>query len=86
MERLKAYCVVNFLSDNSVEVVPATWLSEDQNNCFWPKKTPNNFRTLRDNPESVPLLGWEPHQVQVINAYGKELFVTIYSLNQTTHE
>jgi hypothetical protein len=78
MEPLKTFSVVHFLSDNSVEVVPSTWVSGDQSNCFWPKKTPKNFDTIRDDPGSIPQPSWVAHDVKVIKSYGK-YYIYIYA-------
>jgi hypothetical protein len=66
------FSVVNFDCDNSVEVVPTTWLDEKGRICLWPKKYPNNFAVLKSDPLSVPGCSWQSLEVTLVSTYGKD--------------
>lgn len=73
----KNFVVVSFECDNSVEVVPKTWLSEDKKKCSYPKKIPTNFHNLRTNCNSTPGNNWNSFTIDVIKSYGKTDIITI---------
>lgn len=70
------FAVVHFTNpdDNSVDIVPAKWLSSDGNNCLWPKEnvTPA-FSNHKLNPNFRPKKGWVYHPCVVKGKYGKSL-------------
>jgi len=65
------FAVVHFYVDNSVEAVPSTWLTVDKTSCYWPKKIPANFKSVRDNPLSIPGEVWEIFEILVVKFSGK---------------
>jgi len=69
---LKSFVVVLFPSDNSVEVVPSKWLSEDQNTCAFPPSPPKGFRELQKNPDASPLSDWPAWNIEIKKAYGEK--------------
>ena len=68
---LKSFVVVNFDTDDSVEVVPATWISEDQSACPFPTTIPRNFGRLQIDPNSTPDSDWPVWGVTCVKGYSK---------------
>jgi hypothetical protein len=69
----KNFVVVNFTLDNSAEVVPRKWISDDGCKCFWPitGSSSASFRKLKENPLSSPLADWIQYDIKIIKSYGK---------------
>jgi len=67
---LKAFSVVYFPSDNSIEVVPSSWLSTDQGTCPFPTIQGKGFKDLQQNPNSTPDTAWPVWNVEVKKTYG----------------
>lgn len=45
------WSVVEFIDDNSVEVVPSYWLNK--NKCAWPKKNSKKFIQRKTKPNEI---------------------------------
>lgn len=65
-----AYCIVNFKHENSVEVIPSTWLLDYEQCCHWPPFA--GTRSAADvKSYEKPLLSWTVVQdVRAIHKYG----------------
>jgi len=54
MESLKkTFSIVEFTVDNTVEVVPSSWVSETQENCKYPSPIPKGFLKVQWNVDSL---------------------------------
>ncbi|OXA43304.1 hypothetical protein Fcan01_22144 [Folsomia candida] len=51
---LKQFYVVEFPADQTIEVVPKTWLSDDNKKCTFSSNTPKGFKKLQEDPNSRP--------------------------------
>ena len=69
---LKSFVVVHFFEEDSVEVIPKTWLNNSLDHCCFLKKIPNNFSEIRSNSEAPPNSKWSKFPVLVIKSYGKQ--------------
>jgi len=67
---LKAFTVVHF-EDDSVEVVPSTWITEDQQHCSFPDPPPKGFKKLQRAVGSEPEETWEKFPCKCIKSYGR---------------
>ena len=68
------HAIVNFVADNTIEVVRVNWIVD--NMCWWPPKdlfTPERFKKAVKRTESVGL-NWVKLDVKVIKVFGKSLF------------
>lgn len=66
----KQFCIVEFPVDKTIEVVPRTWLSENNKKCAFPENRPKGFKKNQEDPESIPdplLKIWEAN---VRKSYG----------------
>jgi len=66
----RVFCVVEFIKDKLVAVVPTTWMSLNFDKCFWPTKKDSNLVKLQSNPRSKPDETWSEHDIKVIKFYG----------------
>ena len=59
------YCIVHFTNpeDLSYELVPQTWISDDESTCKWPK-TDQLRRFIKDSVE--PTEEWETCKIDVL--------------------
>lgn len=68
---MKAFSVIKFTVENSVEAVPSTWLSDNNKSCFWPNKSVKNVKKLLADSRSLPGGDWDCFEVELIKEYGK---------------
>ncbi|OXA45205.1 hypothetical protein Fcan01_19794, partial [Folsomia candida] len=62
---LKQFCVVEFIADQTIEVVPKTWLSEDNKKCTFPSNRPKGFKKIQEDPHSLPDPLWKSWEIVV---------------------
>ncbi|OXA49202.1 hypothetical protein Fcan01_15515 [Folsomia candida] len=62
---LKQFCVVEFIADQTIEVVPKTWLSEDNKKCTFPSNRPRGFKKIQEDPDSRPDPLWKSWEIVV---------------------
>ena len=70
--RTMSFAIVEFVDNESVEVVPSNWLMDDI--CFWPAfqaKHLTNAIMRREEPDET----WSKNKTRVIRSYG---LVSIY--------
>ncbi len=67
----KKFSVLFFPSDNSIEVVPSKWISEDKKTCPFPLAGVVNFKELQKDSNSSPDPSWPIWEVVVKKTYGK---------------
>lgn len=68
---LKSFSVVNFLIDNSVEVVPSSWITEDQKHCVFPSNKPQGLQKLQAQAGSKVDKSWPVWEITILKSYGK---------------
>jgi hypothetical protein len=68
---LHKFCVVHFILDNSVEVAPTKWLTDDQQFCKFPSAPPPSFYKIQTNCEAEANQEWPIWKVKIIKSYGK---------------
>lgn len=80
------YAVVRFRGgEESVEVVPTSWICEDQVSCKWPPKTFNNEKIRRLIMSlSKPTPEFDIYPVTVMHEYG--MHVIIYAFLYRTSQ
>ena len=71
MTEMSRYAVADFVDDNSVDVVPCTWLKED--GCMWPPYRNARLENAKKKCED-PHEFWTKYSVRVLNSYGKSDF------------
>ncbi|OXA40659.1 hypothetical protein Fcan01_24605 [Folsomia candida] len=62
---LKQFCVVEFIADQTIEVIPKTWLSEDNKKCTFPSNRPKGFKKIQEDPHSRPDPLWKSWEIVV---------------------
>jgi hypothetical protein len=66
------FCVTEFVDDESVAIVPATWLDEDGKSCLWP---PVRHVSAADNlarKKCLPGKTWKVYSVRVLFSAGMD--------------
>lgn len=72
-----SYSVVEFLEDKTVEVVPASWLLNDNRQCYWPldpkldKARKKNFVQSGIDPVEYPRLNWKVFDCKILISTGE---------------
>ncbi|CAG7700438.1 unnamed protein product, partial [Allacma fusca] len=64
----KKFAVVIY-EEKETCVVPLTWVTTDQNNCYWPDVSGPRVASLLTNPNSIPKKTWELRQARVLGRY-----------------
>jgi len=67
----KLFTIVEFVLDNGVEVVPSSWLTEEQNYCRFPNPIPRGFKRIQNDSSSIAREDWTLYEVGVVGSYGK---------------
>lgn len=67
------FAIVNFPleEDRPRAVVPTTWLSCNDNECYYPKQESYNKLEKLTKSESVPDKNWPVHPIVLMKKYGK---------------
>ncbi|OXA47559.1 hypothetical protein Fcan01_17679 [Folsomia candida] len=66
---MKQFCVIIFAVDNSVAVVPSTWILEN-NKCYFPHPLPPSFKKLQKNPNSLSDVdNWQVWEIEIKKQY-----------------
>ncbi|OXA38264.1 hypothetical protein Fcan01_27034 [Folsomia candida] len=68
---LKKSCVVEFPVDKTIEVVPRTWLSDNNTKCAFPSNRPKGFKKNQEDPESMSDPLWKIWEANVKKSYDK---------------
>ena len=69
---MKNFSVVTFLIDNSVDVIPSTWIIEgDQTKCHFPSNRPKGFKKLQENSISSHNPEWPIWDIKIEKLFGK---------------
>jgi len=77
-KKLKNYSVVHFSVDNSIEVVPSSWILPEQDKCHFPIVQPKGFKRIQENWESSPDPSWQIWEVAIKKTYGEfESFIAV---------
>jgi hypothetical protein len=63
------FSVVHFLNDDSVEVVPSKWITEDS--CKFPDKLTKGLGKLLRNSDKEPCDSWESYKIKLVKSYGR---------------
>lgn len=75
---MKQFCVIIFAVDNSVAVVPSTWILEN-NKCYFPHPLPPSFKKLQKNPNSLSDVdNWQVWEIEIKKQYGTIFFIYFY--------
>jgi hypothetical protein len=64
----KKFTIVSF-SDQSVEVVPTIWISNQQ--CWFPQEVSKGFSKLQSNPDTQVGSNWKLFDIVVVGTSGK---------------
>ena len=62
-----SFLVVEFLEDQSVDVVPCNWLLDDD--CFWPPYRAARLNTAKKRREE-PGETWTKNKARILGCYG----------------
>jgi len=61
------FCVVEFLNDNSVQLVPTKWINATRDQCKWPPgPAASLIKNLRDFTET-----WIEYPIRILKSCGK---------------
>ena len=71
---MKTFVIVEFVKEGTLTAVPSSWLDEKKEFCFFPKRNSSKSGSKRSNPNSVPGLDWEKHEVNVRYSCGKIIY------------
>jgi len=77
----KTFSIVEFDSDNAVEVVPSAWILvyKGGTKCQFPDPIPINVKLFQSNPVFVPPQTWPVYRVSVISNSGMLLSFLLFS-------
>lgn len=70
---LRKFCVVEFPVDKTIEVVPMTWLSDNNSKCAFPANRLKGFKKIQEDFESLPDPLWQIWDIILRKSYGKTL-------------
>jgi hypothetical protein len=74
METMKKYAIVEFVNDQSVETIPACWLTNDGSASYWPPcKTVHSFKKYVADLTTPDRNKWELCSVRVLKFAGKQV-------------
>ena len=72
MDKTLNFAVVEFTDEQNVEVVPYSFLTENNTKCFWPKRsTPNLSKLLSKNEPIADSRKYDKYGITVISLTGK---------------
>ena len=66
------YAIVEFISSNSVAIVPVTWLTVEEDQCFWPPKSSKAYSKLTSIVKRLEVhdKNWEKYAIKVLGKAG----------------
>lgn len=67
----KPFVVLEFPEEQTVEAVPAIWLTSDKTGCRWPNKVTPSFTNKKKDKNSSPGDGWTVYKCRVLGEFGK---------------
>lgn len=62
------FAVVKFLTENLVEAVSLSWLTDEGTKCYWPDST-LNYKNLVKKHQS-PSVKWSVHPCEILGVFG----------------
>jgi len=66
---MKQFAVVEFTDSKSVEIVPSSWLSADEQRCYWPPlKSAKVAQMVKDL--HIANSSWRQHGVKLLGTAG----------------
>jgi len=68
-DRMSRYAVVEFTIDKSVDIVPVSWLSDEEDQCCWPPFKPDKISMLVKELHNRER-GWKMYAVTVLGKAG----------------
>jgi len=78
----KTFSIVEFTIDNSVEIVPSSWISENQQECKFPCPIPKGFLKVQSNIDSPTEENWTDYKISFVKRYGKsDFYIKILTIN-----
>lgn len=74
---MKKYSIVEFIEENTVEIILSSWISSNNKTALWPKDiTPSILRKyLKTN--TVPNDNWSSVNIRVLGHTGIYFYITI---------
>ena len=64
------FCLTTFLGDDSMAIVPTTWLAEDRKSCLWPPVRHVNAADNMARKKCLPDATWTVYSVRVLFSAG----------------
>ncbi|OXA56213.1 hypothetical protein Fcan01_08715 [Folsomia candida] len=65
----KPFVVLEFPEEQTVEAVPAIWLTSDKTGCRWPNKVTPSFTNKKKDKNSSPGDGWTVYKCRVLGEF-----------------
>jgi len=67
----KTFSIVEFAVDNTVEIIPSFWISEDHQSCKFPCPIPKGFLKVQSNIDSPIDPKWTEYEIKLVKSYSK---------------
>ena len=77
-KNIKVFTVVHFFNENTADVVPATWILEDESQCYFPPKATLGLAKLQATAGAPYNPAWKLYSIRVIKSYGKGFLYIIF--------
>lgn len=68
---MKTYSIVEFIEENTVEIILSSWISPNKKTTLWPKIiTPSILKRYLKNYNTVPSDDWNSVKIRVLGYTG----------------
>jgi len=79
---MKKFAVVYFEKDQRFAVIPSTWFTEDNTQCYWLGKKTKNKSTLQQDLNLIPDDTFAIVACKLIKSYGELEFHFIFNIDR----
>lgn len=78
---MATYSVVEFVDENSVEIIPSSWISPNKKTALWPKDVTPSMLKIHLKCRSDPKPDWTRIDIRILAQTGivSNIFVQIHS-------
>lgn len=63
------YCIVEFIEEHTVEIIPSSWLSSDKT-AFWPKDVSPSTMKKHLKYCTKPVMSWPSVSIRILGQAG----------------
>jgi len=58
------WSIVIFTEENAIEVIPTSWVVEEENRCYWPNEKGSSLQQKISSCEAPDKASWETYDVR----------------------